>query len=148
MPRWLLLLKEDHRFLHVGVDFRRFLVQFPTQSRIKSEFRPDCSGLFPGLLTTKDGDFSTSQWSLLLTVLTYLFPLHTELYFFQLQFQSNKSLVSHYCTPVKRPASSPQWPLWRCWGLLSVSSKVTSAPWWTTSAPTGSSRRASAPTSR
>lgn len=96
MPYCFLLLKEDRRFVEVGVDFRRFLGRFTSQSRIKSEFRPDCSGLFPGLANQQ-------RWKCLNFTVKFapdcpdcphdFSPSHTEQYFFQLQFQFNKSLV-------------------------------------------------------
>lgn len=147
MPYCLLLLK-DRRFVEVGVEFRRFLGQFPSQSRIKSEFRPDCSGLFPGLVNQQ-------RWRFLNFTVKLApdcpdrphesFSLTYRTVFLLTSISVQQISCFSYWTTVKRPASSPQWPLCRCWGLLSVSSNVTSAPGWTSSAP---SHRANAPISK
>lgn len=151
----LLVSKEDHRIFQVGGDFRRSLVQFPAQSKVKTEFRPGCSGLCQLSVNLQRWGFSTLwdslfQWLTVLIVLFFpptLIARHLPT-LLSILFQFSKSFLSPLCITVKRSALSPQWHFHRHWELLLGPSEATSPLGYTSPATPASSHRPSVPRSK
>lgn len=116
------------------MDFRRSLVQLPVTSRMSSEVRPRCSGLYPvrsckpllpvDLETVEPLSSACSTTRLSSWGRKFFCHFQSEIFLFPLY------LVFQPCTIVKNLTPSPQWPSCRHWELLlSAPSAISSSGW-------------------